>query len=548
MKNLYLLLWVAFTVAAASQTPSHSWLWGKGLPGNNYDEGLDVAVDPSGNIYIAGYFVSNNFAVGNTTLTNQGLQDIFIAKYNPNGNILWAKSFGGPSSDYGFAVACDRSGNVFLTGSFISAQVIFGSDTLLSNGGCPVFVVKINPSGNILWAQNSVSSDPYSCFPNGISTDPGGNVIVSGVFAPSSMSFGVHTVTQSATGCMFLVKYDTSGNPQWAFAPVSQTSCFARGTSCDTSGNIFVTGVVDGPLSLFGTISLNASSKCFVAKFSPAGIPLFAVSPGGNGSSQGWDVGCDRTGNVYLAAMTSSTETYGTFATTAVQGDPILAKMSSTGSFTWIRKGSGNSTEIGFDVAVDSALNVTLIGAFSNSIPKPLTFGTTTLNPPQTGDPIFIIRFDEDGNTLCSDLLASGGDDRVALAVNERGDAFVCADYTGVDPFIVGEDTLHLKNIGNESIYLAKWRCEVPGTGISERNIETVLLFPNPVKNNLEIRVDNDYLFSKSTISIKTMQGKTAANFPFAHSLDCSGLIPGAYILEFISSTGKIYRGRFIKE
>src|SRR5436190_15100966 len=148
MKGLYFTIFFAFSLIVSSQTPVASWLWAKGFPVNGVNEGMACAVDPSGNIISAG-FMTTTLSCGTTTLPNNGIQDIFLIKQDANGNVLWAQSFGGTSNDLGLGVATDALGNIFLTGSFVSPTIVFGSSTLTSGGGEPVFLVKLSPAGHV---------------------------------------------------------------------------------------------------------------------------------------------------------------------------------------------------------------------------------------------------------------------------------------------------------------------------------------------------------------------------------------------------------------
>src|ERR1041385_4184161 len=106
----FLFLLPVFSFAQVS-----NWVWAKSGAGNLTDEGYAVCTDNSGNSYITGFFESPTITFGTFTLTNNGVSDMFIAKYDQNGNVLWAKSAGGSSPERGYAVATDDSGNVFVT-------------------------------------------------------------------------------------------------------------------------------------------------------------------------------------------------------------------------------------------------------------------------------------------------------------------------------------------------------------------------------------------------------------------------------------------------
>jgi hypothetical protein len=549
MKRFFLFFIIVCDLSLAAQTPVASWLWAKGYSGPKGDEGMAVAVDPSGNIVSTGFFQSSPLVCGSTTLTTAGFTDIYVMKHDANGNLLWARSFGGNNVDYSWDIATDLWGNIFITGAFCSPTVAFDNCQVFLSGGTTAFITKLSPSGNVLWAKTASGASAYTFVSRSVAVDLQGSAFITGEFQ-GTVAFGTFTLTNPATTSIsaFLVKYHPNGTVLWATSPTSTSSCKGNAVACDGSGNVCFTGYISAQTS-FGTYTVNPNSfnSAFVAKYDGAGNVLWANTAATSGTCSGSGIACDRNKNILVTGNFEGNINFGGQTATATTYDPFLVKMGPLGNLLWSKTATGNGFEFGTRVAADSSMNVVWLGRFDDQNSKPVIFGTTTLSASQGIDPYFVVKLDKDGNYLCIDKINSGGDDDGGLALNARGEAFVCADYWH-SPFVVGPDTLYLQNPIMESIYLAKWRCEETGTGITEQNFETVLLFPNPVKNNLEIRIDNEHLFTKSIISIKTMQGHTAAKFSFARSLDCSGLIPGAYILEFISSTGKIYRGRFIKE
>src|SRR5689334_9048239 len=117
MKSKILLLPITlavylFTETAFAQSPN--WSWAKSAAGSDWEQANSIATDASGNIYVAGWFQSPIITFGSITLATHGVQDIFIAKYDKTGNVLWAQSFGGGGSDVAMSVTCDAANNVYL--------------------------------------------------------------------------------------------------------------------------------------------------------------------------------------------------------------------------------------------------------------------------------------------------------------------------------------------------------------------------------------------------------------------------------------------------
>src|ERR1035437_7007801 len=190
MKNIF--LFAILLCVCTSNCYSQNWLWaksGKQTAGAGFDECNSVSADASGNVFITGTFFSPTLTFGSITLTNVNpsgsTSDVFIAKYDANGNVLWAKSVGG-EGDVCNSISADASGNVFITGWFSCSSITFGSTTLTNTGGEDLFIAKYDAIGNVLWAKNAGGN---SFFQHGysVSADANGNVFVTGVFDSTTL-------------------------------------------------------------------------------------------------------------------------------------------------------------------------------------------------------------------------------------------------------------------------------------------------------------------------------------------------------------------------
>ncbi len=210
----------------AKYSSNGALLWVK-QAGGTLVQGLGIAVDNSGNCYVTGlYFLgSATFGQGETnqtTLSPLGSQDFFVAKYDSNGALVWAKAAGGMSGDEGFAIAVDSSGNSYVTGFFVFLAT-FGQGeanetTLTSAGSADIFVAKYGSNGTLLWAKRAggTVTDQGS----GIGVDSSGNSYVTGVFEGTA-TFGPGEANQTmltSTGNsdVFIAKYNSNGALLWA--------------------------------------------------------------------------------------------------------------------------------------------------------------------------------------------------------------------------------------------------------------------------------------------------------------------------------------------
>ena len=150
MKTNFLTIALFFVqIGVFAQSPNY--LWAKSAGGTSSDYGRSVATDASGNTFVTGVFYSTSITFGSYTLTNAGYADIFLVKYDASGNVIWAKSAGGTSYDFGWSVATDASGNTFVTGRFKSPSITFGSYTLnnANVGYSDIFLAKLDNTNGI---------------------------------------------------------------------------------------------------------------------------------------------------------------------------------------------------------------------------------------------------------------------------------------------------------------------------------------------------------------------------------------------------------------
>src|SRR5262249_20068699 len=134
------------------------YLWSRHAGDTGDDYSYSIAVDPAGNAYVTGAF-KGTIDWGGTKLTSAGMNDVFITKLDPSGKEIWSKSFGAAGDDYGFAVAVEPSGGVYLTGQFTGA-VSFGGPDLTSGAQFDAFLVKLDKDGNHVWSR-SMGGESY---------------------------------------------------------------------------------------------------------------------------------------------------------------------------------------------------------------------------------------------------------------------------------------------------------------------------------------------------------------------------------------------------
>jgi gliding motility-associated-like protein len=451
-KNILLsVISILLTVSCFSQTPNYVWAKSAGVNGATANS---VATDASGNVIVVGNFVGTNILFGTTTLTNAGSgnsSDIFVAKYDPDGNVLWAKkqTGGGTSTDEAQGVAADATGNVIVTGTFIGSNIIFGTTTLTNAGSgtsTDMFIVKYDPNGNVLWAKKQTAGGTAFDVAKGVVADPNGNVIVTGNFNSLSITFGTTTLTNAGANDIFTVKYDPNGNVLWAKQPGpggSVNNDVPYRIAADAGGNVIITGNFQSPSITFGTTTLTnpmgtGATEIFIVKYNPNGNVLWAKQQDANGSANelGAGVAADPSGNIIVSGwFNSPTVTFGTTTLTNSQSpnsiDIFIVKYDCNGNVLWARQqdAGGTSNDNAINVTTDARGNVIVTGYFEGA---DITFGTTTLTNAGVRD-FFIVKYDPNGNVSLAkqqDAGGTGADVGQCVTTDASGNVIVAGIYT----------------------------------------------------------------------------------------------------------------------
>lgn len=467
MKKTILLLSISIIVLM-SKAQSTEWALRAG--GTNSDYGNNICTDANGNIYVTGSFGNTSITFGSYTLTNNGSVNIFITKYDSNGNVIWAKSAGGTSADVGNGIGTDASGNVYITGYFTSSTITFGSTTLTNagtSGTNDFFIAKYDASGNVLWAKRAGGAN-YD-YGSSIKTDANGNSYVSGFWrSVPSITFGSITITNS-TGysALFVVKYDASGNAIWA----KSAACISDNNpqsslAIDANSNVFVTGNFMASTMTFGSITINntntnLSDDVFIVKYDVNGNVVWAKNAGGSGIDCSNSINTDNLGNVFVTGFfLSNTITFGTSTfTNAGSLDFFVVKYDASGNIIWARNSGGSSVDEGFGISTDLSNNIYVCGIFSSPT---LTFGTTTLS---TGlginGGIFIVKYDASGNILWAESTGGNGIGGSNVFINNRinNSIYLTGSFNSTATF----GTTSLSSAGSQDMYIAKL-CAAPPT------------------------------------------------------------------------------------
>ncbi len=358
---------------------SGNFVWASAMYGNSYAYGQSVEVDATGNAYVAGLYsgvidFDPGPSVSNLTVT--GSSDLFVAKLDAAGSLVWVKSVGGSSLESANDIDVDALGNVYTTGHF-NGTVDFdpgaSSYTLSSQGANDVYISKWNSSGNFLWtvAFGSSTNDSGA----GMDVDNLGNVYATGSFNGTvdfDPSVATYTLASNGNSDSFISKFSATGSFLWAHQIGGASNDLGTSLVLDAFKNVYTSGKFQGTVDFDPSVNsytlasaTAGSSDAFISKLDSLGNSAWAVGIGGSGN----DVS-----NAITIGPLCAIHTGGSFASTADM-DPSTATVSLVSA--------GNSDayvhKMGQCIAPASPTNVTALANLTVCIGN-----TTTLSVAST--------------------------------------------------------------------------------------------------------------------------------------------------------------------
>lgn len=433
-------------LVSADAPLSFGWAIGIDSDSPTGGSGKTIARDSAGNLYVSGQYTGvEDFDPGPGVyqLPYGGSQDAFIAKYTANGDLLWAGSLNRTVSDLLNDVAVDGAGNVYFVLSFADTLDVDpgpGVVNVTSAGYSDVCIVKLNASGQLVWAQTVGSASSEAV--NKVAVSSSGDLAIAGTFN-SNVDFdpgpGEFRLSAASTKG-YLLRLDTSGNFIWAGA-LGDWSTLVSDMAFDADGNLYVAGQFQGTVDFdpgTGTASLVSagSSDAYLLTLGYYG-DFGAVSQiGGTGAQTAAKLAIDPAdGSVRLAGTYVGTTDFdpgaGSYPLTpadTVYYGYVLA-LDDSGGFSWVSSLTNTSTLALGGLAVDAQGWTYLAGRFT---------GTTDFDPgpgqiARTGPGIFVTGLMPAGQLGWVQNLKPGADTMVcsALAIGADGSVYTTGKFAG---------------------------------------------------------------------------------------------------------------------
>jgi hypothetical protein len=435
---------------------------------------LGIDLDAAGNVFITG----GEFAISGSN----GL-DAFVTKFNPSGVLQWTIHMGGTSTDQGRDIAVLPSGEIAVTG-FFSGTADFdpaATANVSSNGLLDVFIASYSTAGAYLWVKRIGSAQDDQ--PHGITTDFSGAIFTCGQYKASAdfhTEGGVYTMplpgyVSSSAQDAFLHKLASScdlntTNPgyQWATDMGATGLVSARDVETDALGNVYTTGYFSGTVDFdaataAGMESALSNDDIFVMKQDAAGNFLWVKKLSGKGYEYAYSLSVDINGNVLVGGMFDDdiyldpANTATTHVNTAGLEDIVLTKFDPSGNVIWSYQLGGTGADRCYGVAFDANGNLACTGSFSNSVDfNPSTLAASVLTSVGLRD-CFVLRMLANGNfSWVRQRAGTNNEDGRAICFDDNNSVYVAGTFSGTTDFNYGSTANTLTSAGGDDGFVMR--------------------------------------------------------------------------------------------
>ena len=569
IKSLSLLFFTLFWVNIMhAQQLNFSWANAMGAPntiGSATAVGISIAHDNFGNVFLAGTFqdtIDFDPGAGTTWVASTGAYDIFLAKFNIQGNLVWIKSFAGTSTEGPVGLVVDNTGNPILLGQF--QQTIDAnpdpnlSNSLISFGVEDVFLVKLDSMGNYIWSKQmgGVNTD----YPMMLRSDNLGNLIVAGTFRDSidtDPSANVQNLVSSGNVDGFLVKLNSLGNYVWSKKVGANFGDAITGIDVDVNNNIYACGSFVGTVdfdpgvNVFNLTATISTVGSFVFKWDAAGNYVFAkpfLSTNASGNITASYLNLDATGNIFIIGdfnrqvdFNPDAVAVDTMTSSSNSQDVFLTKFNSTGVYQWTRIFGNNNIDFATAIVNDAQGNVYFKGSFSGSIdinPHPVDSMILNAVGGIGGRSDYICALNPAGGyawgTKVFGFLNGYRGPTLDIVQNRF---YHAGQFTGTGDFDPGPGVYNLSGVAGTgtAFFVQLIRTNV---GLDEQvEQDGFSLYPNPTRNFLNI-VSKEEL-QNAQISLCNMNGQVIAMEKNVNGksfgLQVDGFAEGLYLLQIRS-------------
>ena len=452
------------------------------IGGSGYDYGISIALDASGNAYIAGTTSSTNYDItagAFQTTIGGGYADIFVTKLNSSGTaLIYSTYIGGSDNEEVNSIALDASANAYITGRTVSVNydVTAGAFQTTYGGGWDIFVTKLNSSGTALIYSTYIggSSNDWG---RSIAIDASANAYITG--STSSIDYDITAgafQTSYGWGDAYVTKLNASGTALVYSTYIGGSgSDLGNSIALDASANAYITGRTystdyDITAGAFQTTNGGVWWDAFVTKLNASGTALiYSTYIGGSSDEEGYSIALDASTNAYITGSTNSIDydvTAGAFQTTYEGShDVFVSKLNASGTAliysTYI---GGSNDEGGYSIALDASDNAYITGS-TNSIDYDITAGAfqTTIGGVYDA---YVTKLNDSGTALIYSTYIGGSQwtSSSAITLDASAYAYITGSTNSIDYDITAGAFQTSYGGGSDDVFVTKLCLGVPSS------------------------------------------------------------------------------------
>lgn len=476
--------------------------WAKSFGSTAIDYTRSVATDSDGNIYCTGLFYDSidiNPDTSVFTLYSHGDKDIFVAKFDAIGNLLWGFDIGGPYQDVGMALTIDADDDLYVTGYFMSTVDFDPSPNLATISaiqGKDIFVCKFTSSGSFLWAKSMGGINSESSW--SMVVDDEKNIYTTGYYSGQYCDFdpgpGTYYLDAVSYEDVFISKLDSLGNFVWAKSHTGSSTNQSFSLCVDIFGNVYTTGVMSGTFDFdsnpFQTYNLtsNGLGDAFISKLNSAGSLQWAINIGSTSHDCGFAIIPDELGNIYSTGLFRGTVDFDPGADTCLlttngQEDVFVMKIDTAGELVWAKSFGSSQYDNGQALAIDGINNIYCSGLFNST--ADFDPGPGIMNLTSNGDEdIFLVKLNSSGDFISAKSFGgSANEENSSLAITSNNDIVIAGIYKNSVDFDPGFDTTLFVSQGSTDCFISKFSpCAETYTNLS---VSECVSYTSPAGNIL---------------------------------------------------------------
>lgn len=544
-KSLIIFILFILCFLFASDIKAQQYKFAKRVGGTQFENAMGIALDSMGNIIVSGYFSGTaDFDPGTTnyTLTSNGGNDIFLAKYDSAGNFVWAIHVGGAGEEFNYTdPAVDEYGNIYLCGVFNSNTDFNpkGNAVIATNRGQQDgFVAKYDSTGLLQWVRGvggALNDDVYRIdYKNYL-------VLFAGSFADSSYVDDGLTITPlygSGSADVVFGKFNPNGNLFWLNTLKGNGEDHSYNITAGINGKTYLTGTFEDTL-IFDSGGVNPDTlfadglTAFTASFSNLGNYYWSF-PIENAYPFGLKV--DHNGDILTCGQFSNFADFDPDADTMTliaQGsfDGYFAKYTNGGNYVFAKRIGGNGSDICYTIAELSNSSILVSGYFFNTADFDPDVTVASLNSNGFAD-IYLAHYDSLGNYLSAFGCGSPAFEFCRnMTCNSIDEVFLCGGFEQVVDFNPAPAINTLVSAGSRDGYFVKYA--FPTTSVHNMSSADLLIYPNPFVNQINIS-DN---FKQTQLILTDVLGNIIykAIISAQTKINTELLSPGIYFLTIAS-------------